>query len=89
MRLAEKLLGSLASTIVLATAASAATITGTVQGPDGKPFLGAFVTAQNPQSKMTVNVLSDAQGHYRIPNLPAATYTVGILFIFGNSDCRR
>jgi virginiamycin B lyase len=62
----------------LAPAGFAATITGTVTGPDGKPFMGAFVVAENAARKMTVNVLSDAQGRYRIGNLPAATYTVKI-----------
>jgi hypothetical protein len=30
------------------------------------------------QNKMTVSVLSDAQGRYHIGNLPAATYRVQI-----------
>lgn len=71
----------LASIILFAAAASlatAATITGTVKGSDGAPFMGAFVIAENTQNKMTFNVLSDKQGHYRIPNLPAATYSVRI-----------
>ena len=40
--------------------------------------MGVFVVAENAQSKMTVTVLSDAQGHYHISNLPAATYSVQI-----------
>src|SRR6267154_2067201 len=56
----------------------AATITGTVKGPDGAPFMGAFVVAENSENKMTVSVLSDKQGHYHIANLPPATYTVRI-----------
>ena len=66
----------LAMTAALAAPACAATITGTVNGPDGKPFMAAFVIAENTQNKVTVNVLSDAQGRYRIGNLPAATYAV-------------
>ena len=70
--LADKALVSLTLTICLASSAFAATITGNVTGPDGKPFMGAFVVAENTQNKMTVNVLSDQQGRYHIGNLPAA-----------------
>src|SRR5262245_46298685 len=69
---------SLVLTLSLTSTAFAATITGSVTGPDGKPFMGAFVVAQNTQTKMTVSVLSNAQGSYRIGNLPDATYTVSI-----------
>src|ERR1700720_719210 len=78
MGLAIRILVSLTSTISLAATAFAATIAGNVQGPNGKPFMGAFVVAENAQNKMTVSVLSDAQGRYRIGNLPAATYKVQI-----------
>jgi len=78
MDLAGRVLVSLVPTIFLASTALAATITGNVQGPDGKPFMGAFVVAENTQNKMTVSVLSNAQGRYHIGNLPAATYTVQI-----------
>src|SRR5215472_8891931 len=88
MGFAEKSLFSLASTILLASTASAATITGSVQGPDGKPFMGAFVVAENPQTKMTVSVLSDTQGRYHINNLPGATYTVAINAIGYKSEPR-
>src|ERR1041385_271148 len=57
MHFANKTLLSLTLSL-LASVASAATITGTVTGPDGKPFMGAFVVAENPQTKMTVSVLS-------------------------------
>jgi virginiamycin B lyase len=87
MRL-EKALVSLPLTVALASTALGATITGTVQGPDGKPFMGAFVVAENPQTKMSVSVLSDAQGHYRINHLPAASYTVEITAIGYKSEPR-
>src|SRR5712691_11986841 len=74
MRLVDKVLVSLTLTVSLASSAFGATITGNVQGPDGKPFMGAFVVAENSQNKMTVSVLSNAQGRYHIGNLPAATY---------------
>src|SRR5215472_3072516 len=88
MGFAEKSLFSLASTILLASTASAATITGSVQGPNGKPFMGAFVVAQNPQTKMSVSVLSDAQGRYHIANLPGASYTIAIDAIGYKSEPR-
>src|SRR5262249_8668019 len=58
-----------------------ATITGNVRGPDGTPFMGAFVVAENAKNKVTVNVLSDSQGRYHIYSLPADTYTVKITVI--------
>jgi hypothetical protein len=42
-------LGSIAAAICAISAADAATITGTVTGPDGKTFRGAFVQARNLQ----------------------------------------
>src|SRR6202171_3584087 len=86
--LADKVLFSLAVTVCLASSAWGATITGNVTGPDGKPFMGAFVVAENAQSKMTVNVLSDQQGRYHINSLPAATYTLKITAIGYRSDPR-
>ncbi len=50
MHFANKTLLSLTLSL-LASAASAATVTGTVTGPDGKPFMGAFVVAENPQNQ--------------------------------------
>ena len=88
MRLAEKLLVSVTLTLSLASLTFAATITGSVKGPDGAPFMGAFVIAENSQNKMTVSVLSDKQGHYHIANLPAATYAVRIRAIGYKSDPR-
>ncbi|HXQ49984.1 MAG TPA: carboxypeptidase regulatory-like domain-containing protein [Stellaceae bacterium] len=62
--------------VVLASLANAGTISGTVKGPDQAPVAGVFVQAQNAQTKMMVSVLSDRQGHYRVPNLPAGDYEV-------------
>src|SRR5690348_12470155 len=65
--------------IVLTTdAAGAATISGTITGPDKAAFRGAFVQARNAKTKVTVSVLSDPQGHYRIEDLAAGEYRVGI-----------
>ena len=88
MRIAYEILAAMPLTALMSAAALGASITGTVTGPDGKPFMGAFVAAENPQSRMTVNVLSDAQGRYRITNLPGATYTVRIEAIGYTSEPR-
>ncbi|HEY3640163.1 MAG TPA: carboxypeptidase-like regulatory domain-containing protein, partial [Xanthobacteraceae bacterium] len=63
---------------ISASFADAATITGTVTGPDGAPFRGAFVQARNAATKITVSVLSDTQGRYRVPDLPAGDYRLAI-----------
>ena len=57
-----KILALMSATIFLAAFAHGATITGTVKGPDGAPFKGAFVEAQNTKTKITVNVLSHKDG---------------------------
>src|SRR5277367_1166429 len=74
----HKLLFSVALTVAVASTGVAASITGNVKGPDGKPFMGAFVIAENTRNKMSVTVLSDQQGRYHINNLPASTYSVQI-----------
>src|SRR5215469_78557 len=63
---------------MFASAALGATISGTVKGPDGSAFKGAFVEAQNTQNRVTYNTLSHADGAYKIENLPAGTYNVAI-----------
>src|ERR1700676_1037578 len=57
--------------------ATDANISGVVKDPSGAPFRGAFVRAQNVQSKISVNALSDNQGRYRIQNLPPGDYQIG------------
>jgi virginiamycin B lyase len=68
----------LAALVLPATFADAATITGTVTGPDGAPFRGAFIQARNAATHITVSVLSDRQGHYQVPDLPAGDYRLGV-----------
>ena len=60
------------------SAAMAATVSGTVKGPDGTVFKGAFVEAQNTQNRVTYNTLSHADGAYKLLNLPAGTYNVAM-----------
>jgi virginiamycin B lyase len=78
MRFSCRVLAAAAAAILTAPLAHSATITGTVKGPDGAGFKGAFVQAQNTQSRITVNVLSDKEGHYSVVDLPAGEYNVRI-----------
>ena len=84
----DRMLVSLTLMVLLASSALAATVTGSVTGPDGKPFMGAFVVAENAQNKMTVSVLSNQQGRYHIGNLPDATYKVRISAIVSVRETR-
>src|ERR1700749_4827604 len=78
----------LAGILLGATLAPAATVTGSVKGPDGAPFKGAFVEAQNSATRITVNVLTDPDGRYRISNLPAGDYELRIRAIGYKADPR-
>ena len=69
-------LGLVLISISLAHAATDATIAGSVKGPGGAPVRGAFVRAQNLQSKISVDVLSDSAGRYRISHLVPGEYQV-------------
>src|SRR5580704_13263139 len=62
----------------LAHAATDATISGVVKDPAGAPFRGAFVRVQNVQSKISVDVMSDNQGRYRIQNLAPGEYQIRV-----------
>jgi hypothetical protein len=55
-----------------------ATITGTVKGPDGSPYHGAFIQAQNVKTRITIMGLSDSEGRYRVDKIPAGEYRVAI-----------
>ena len=69
MRLSAPL-GVLGLIALAVPSGEAATINGTVVGPDGAPYRAAFVQARNAKLKMTVSVLSDSQGRYTVENLP-------------------
>src|SRR5262245_46608319 len=71
-------LGLLGVALCAASSADAASISGTVTGPDGKAFRAAFVQARNDAMKMTVSVLTDNQGKYIVENLPAGDYKLSI-----------
>ena len=58
--------------------ADAASISGTVTGPDGAPLRAAFVQARHGKLKMTVSVLTDKAGRYVVENLPAGDYRLSV-----------
>jgi hypothetical protein len=72
--------------VCAASVVDAATITGTVTGPDGAPMRGAFVQARHGKLKMTVSVLSDREGRYVVENLPAGEYRLQVRAIGTKSD---
>src|ERR1700733_9273417 len=72
----------------LATPNWAATITGSVTGADGAPLQGAFVEAQNTKTKITTIVLSNSEGHFRIPDLSTGNYRVQIKAVGFRADPR-
>ena len=88
MRPHRKFLTLVSLFVFLAPACFGATISGTVNGVDGAPFQGAFVEAQNAKTKITVIVLSDSQGRYRIPDLPAGDYRLQIRAVGYRADPR-
>src|SRR5579863_9958523 len=86
MRSIRKLLAFANFVILFSSSAFAATVTGTVKGLDGAPFEGAFVVAVNAKTKISVSVLSDKQGHYRVQNLPAGEYQVRVRAVGFTTD---
>src|SRR5712664_212808 len=88
MKSASKYLGLLILVLLLAPLAYGATVTGTVKGPDGASFRGAFVQAQNSSTKILVSVLTDKEGRYRIENLPSGQYQLQVKAIGYRSDPR-
>jgi len=88
MRSVKKLLAIVGLAILISASCPAATVTGTVTSPDGGPYEGAFIQAINSKTKVMVSVLSDKQGHYRIPDLPVGDYQIRVRAIGFTVDPR-
>ena len=86
MRATTRLMLGVGSIIAAMSGADAATISGTVTSPDGQPFRGAFVQARNLKTKITVSVLSDNAGRYRVENLLAGEYRLQMRAIGFKAD---
>src|SRR6266849_2874613 len=86
MRSASKLVAFAILFAIFSSLAHAATVTGNVKGPDGAPFEGAFVQAVNAKTHISVSVLSDKQGRYRVENLPAGEYQVRVRAVGFTTD---
>src|SRR6202049_2327177 len=84
----ERILALLSATVFFTSFAYGATIAGSVKGPDGAPFKGAFVQAQNTKTRITVNVLSQKDGRYRFDDLPGGDYELRIRAIGYSADPR-
>jgi len=63
-----------------------ATVTGTVKSPDGQPFAGAFVQAQNTKTRITTIAVSDSQGHYRADGLQVGDYRMQVRAVGYRAD---
>lgn len=71
-----RLMTGAAGFLMLAASAHAASIGGTVTGPGNAPAASVFVQAENKEKNTLVSVLTDAQGHYKLPNLAAGDWSV-------------
>ncbi len=81
-------LSILGAALAVPSPAPAATISGTVTGPDRAPFRGAFVQARNAKTRITVSVLSDRDGRYVVENLPAGDYRLAVKAIGYKADAK-
>src|SRR5882672_8214248 len=86
MRSASKLVAFLILVAVFSSLVRAATVTGNVKGPDNTPFEGAFVQAINAKTHISVSVLTDKEGRYRVENLPAGEYQVRVRAVGFTAD---
>ncbi len=57
-------------------AENSSTVEGVVQDASGKPVSGAFVKLKNNERHLEFMVISQAQGHYTVSNLPAGQYVI-------------
>ena len=63
-----------ATLLAWAAASHGAELNGVLRDAAGQPVAGAFVTARAPARAWAQSVVSDASGHYRLPDLDPGTY---------------
>jgi len=77
-----RLLFALVAAIALAAPSFAQQTSGNIAGrvldPQGAAMPGVTVTARNPETGLTRNSVSDAEGLYRISALPVGTYDLTV-----------
>src|SRR5882757_1332304 len=88
MRSASKIVALMILVVAFSSLVQAATVTGNVKAPDTTPFEGAFVQAINAKTHISVSVLTDKQGRYRVENLPAGEYQVRVRAVGFTTDPR-
>ncbi len=54
------------------------TVTGTVKNESGEALPGASITAENYTTKSITTAIADAEGHFRLQNLPGGSYTISV-----------
>ena len=86
--IAASLVLVVAAACIVASPARAASISGTVTGPDGAPLRAAFVQARHGKLKMTVSVLTDNAGRYAVENLPAGEYRLSVRALGAKAEPR-
>ncbi|MBV9209360.1 MAG: TonB-dependent receptor, partial [Acidobacteria bacterium] len=59
-------------------AITSATLSGRIVDPNGAGVAGASVVAKNNERNISTTTLSDEEGHFRFPNLPAGSYILKI-----------
>lgn len=83
----RKVLSAACMVLLFAPSGYAATMSGTITGPDGAPFRAAFIRAQNTKTRITTSVLSDNQGKYWV-DLAPGVYEVWVQSTGYKSDRR-
>ena len=78
-RVAQLLAAAVLSISASAFAQGSAVVTGTIRDAATKqPIHDAVVTVTSPALQGEQTVVTDAAGHYRIPNLPPGIYTINL-----------
>ncbi|MBZ5568429.1 MAG: TonB-dependent receptor [Acidobacteriia bacterium] len=69
---------ALAQNVVFGQAVNFAQIQGRISDPSGAAIVGAQITATQVETGLVRNTVSNAEGHYVLPNLPVGPYRVNV-----------